>query len=169
MFTRIVAGKAVEARAVEWLRGISTMAGVKQSQRRGGLIRMMQVGGALCATYMDSEMIRTYFGRRRKVESAEMLERIAREGVLAEIYVGGNLESELEYRNHRNTVKYRGEVLKKLAMGMARGRTIWFLVTQALVIRGLRTSPVRVLEEKNKLWVTHDMAFDGWVTVREKR
>ena len=64
------------------------------------------MGGTLYAIHMDGKTIRAYFGRRSKVESAEMLEKIAPEGVQAEIRAGGNLESELEYRNNRNAKKH---------------------------------------------------------------
>lgn len=56
--TRIVAGEATEARAVEWLRGIAVMAGVMLFQTEGDVERVMQeVGGTLCDPHMDGNMI----------------------------------------------------------------------------------------------------------------
>ena len=74
---------------------------------------MQEVGGTLCASHVDSDMIRAYFERRRKIMSAEVLKLIAREGMPAENWVGINLESELEYGNHRNAAKYGRQVLEK--------------------------------------------------------
>ena len=54
----------------------------------------------------------------------------------------------MEYGNHRSAVKYGVEVLKKAVTDATIGRTIVFPVTQAQGIKGLRTSPVRVVEEK---------------------
>ena len=70
-------------------------------------------GGTLGATHMDGDRIRAYFGRRRKVESAGVLEAIPREGVPAEVGAGGNLGNELAYGNHRSTLKHRGEVKRR--------------------------------------------------------
>ena len=44
----------------------------------------------------------------------------------AEIWVGINLESELEYGNHRIAAKYGRQVLGKAAKGVTIGRTIFF-------------------------------------------
>lgn len=52
---------------------------------------------------------------------------------------------------------------------VAMGRTIVFLVTQVQEIKGLRISSVGVMEEKEKLRVTHDFLFGGQATVREGR
>ena len=70
-------------------------------------------GGPLRATHMDGVRILAYFGRRRKVESAGMLETIAREGVPAEVGAGKNLGIELAYGNHRSALKHRGEVKRR--------------------------------------------------------
>ena len=56
-------------------------------------------GSTLRANHMDGDRIRAYFGRRRKVESAGVLEEITREGVSAEVGAGGNLGKELVYGN----------------------------------------------------------------------
>ena len=90
-FTRAVAGESKGERTVEWLRGIAATAGVRLSQEGGHVGRVVkEVGGTLCATHMDGDRIRAYFGRRRNVESAGVLEAIAREGVPAKVGVGGN-------------------------------------------------------------------------------
>lgn len=79
------------------------------SQEEGDDGRVVQkIGGRLCAPRMDGDRIRAYVGRCRKVESAEVLERIAREGVPAKVWAGGNLESGMEYGNHRLEVRGRG-------------------------------------------------------------
>ena len=70
-------------------------------------------GGTLRATHMDGDRIRAYFGRCRKVESAGVLEAIAREGVPAEVGAGENLGIELAYGNHRSALKHRGEVKRR--------------------------------------------------------
>lgn len=62
---------------------------------------------------MDDGRIRVYFGRRRKVVSAEVLVRIARERVPSEVRVRDNLESKMEYGNHKSATKYGGEKLRK--------------------------------------------------------
>ena len=60
-------------------------------------------------------------------------------------------------------------MLKKAATEVAMGKTIVFPVTQTHEIRGLRISPVGVVEEKEKLRVIHDLTFDGQAIVREER
>ena len=76
---------------MEWLWGIAATAGTPLSQEGGQIGRVVrEVGGTLRATHMDGDRIRAYFGRRRKVASAEALEKIAREGVPAEVGAGGN-------------------------------------------------------------------------------
>ena len=97
------------------------------------------------------------------------MENFAREGVSAETWAGGNLQSELENWNHRSALKYGEEVLNKATTDVAMGRTIVFPVTQAQEIKGLRISPVGVVEEKTKLRVMNDMTFGGQATVREGR
>ena len=42
-------------------------------------------------------------------------------------------------------------------------------MVQAQEMRGLRISPVGVVEEKEKLRVIHDLTFDGQAIVREER
>jgi len=68
------------------------------------------------------------------VESAEVLERTAREGALADVWVVGGLESELEYGNHRSAAKYGEEVLRKAVTDMPLGRIIVFPVTHSRVL-----------------------------------
>ena len=71
---------------MEWLRGIAATAGTMLSREGGQVGRVVrEVGGPLLVTHMDGDRMRTYFGRRLKVESAGVLEGIAREGVLAEV------------------------------------------------------------------------------------
>ena len=50
-----------------------------------------------------------------KVESAGVLEAIAREGVPAEVEAGGNMGKELAFGNYRSALKHWGEVPKKKA------------------------------------------------------
>ena len=95
-------------------------------------------------------------GQRRIVESAEMLEKITREGLPAEIWAEGSLKSELEYGNHTSALKHAGEVLKIAVTDVAMCRTIVFLVAQAQETRGLRIKKLRVI---------HDLTFGG----RERR
>ena len=120
-------------------------------------------------TQIVADRIHAYFGRRRKVMSAEALEKIARDGVPAEVGAGGNLGSELAYGNHKNALKHRGEVLEKAAMDVSMGRTIVLPAAQAQEVEGLRISPVGVVEEREKLQVIDDLTFGGQANVREKR
>lgn len=75
---------------------------------------------------MDGNRKRAYFERRRRIGGIEVLKRIAREGVPADIQTGGNLENELAYRNYRSAVKYRGVVLAKVVTNVALGGLLWF-------------------------------------------
>ena len=137
---------------MKWFWGIAGTAGVILSQEGGHLGSVVQeVGGTLFAIYMDSERIRAFFGRRRKVKSAEMLGKTAREGVPAEIGAAGNLESKLEYGNYRSASKHGEEVLKKAVTDVVIGRTIVFPVRQAQEIRLRQFSPVGVVGRKEKL------------------
>lgn len=69
---------------------------------------MEAISSTMGAPHIDSDMIRKCFGRRRRVEGAEVLERINREGIPAEIRTGGDLASELVYGNHRSKADYGG-------------------------------------------------------------
>jgi len=62
---------------VDWLRVTVVTAGIMLFQKGGDVGTLIQeVGGMLYAPYMDDDRIRAYFGRRRKVESADVLETI---------------------------------------------------------------------------------------------
>lgn len=54
---------------------------------------------------IDGDGIHAYCKRHRKVERAEVLERIAREEGPADVWAGGNLENEFEYGNHNSATK----------------------------------------------------------------
>lgn len=84
-------------------------AGVILSQKEGDVKEVVQeTGGTLCVPHMDDDTIRAYFGRHCKAESTEVMENIAGERVSAKVRSGSNLESELEYWNHRCAAKYGG-------------------------------------------------------------
>lgn len=51
---------------------------------------------------------------------------------------------------------------------MAIGRTIVFPPTQAHEVKGLRSLPVGVVEENEKLQVIHDLKFGGQANAREE-
>jgi len=69
-------------RAVEWLRGMAMRVEVMISQKEGDVKRVVQeIGDTLFASHMNG-------GRRRKVESSDVLERIAQEWVLTEVRAG---------------------------------------------------------------------------------
>lgn len=116
---------------------------------------------------IDRDRIRAYFGRHRKVESAGVVEAIAREGVPAEVGAGGSLENGLAYGNHTSAFVHRGEVLKKAATDVAMGRAVVFLVTETHEVKGLQISPAEVLEEKRKLRVIHALTFGGQANAKE--
>ena len=98
---------------MERLRGIVATAGVRLSQKGGAVGRGCKRGWhAACHTHGRGQDTRI-FGRRRKVESAGVLEAIAREGVPAEVGAGENLGIELAYGNHRSALKHRGEVKRR--------------------------------------------------------
>lgn len=82
--------------------------GVMLSQKEGDVGGMVQeICGTLPAPRMDGGRICAYFLWHHRVEGTEVLERIG-EGGPAEVRVGGNLESELEYGNHRSVAKNGG-------------------------------------------------------------
>lgn len=79
-------------RMAEMLRGIAATAGVLLSQKEGNVGEVVEgIVGTLRVPRIDSDMIRAYVGQRRQVEGAEVLERVAREGVPEEIRTGGDL------------------------------------------------------------------------------
>ena len=87
---RAVAGELEGVRTMEWLRGIAATADTMLSQKGGQIGNVVrEVGGTLLTTHMDGDRIRTYFGRRLKVESTGALEQIAWERVPAEVGTGG--------------------------------------------------------------------------------
>lgn len=70
-------------------RWIAATVNVVLSQKKG------DVGGVLRTSYMDGDRINLYFGQRRRVGSAEVLKKIAREGVPVKIRTEGDLASEM--------------------------------------------------------------------------
>lgn len=81
---------------MEWSGSIAATAGGVLSQNGGNDGRVMQeVGGTLCTPHVVGDKIRAYFGLRRKVDSTDVLKRIAREGVPAESHAGRTLRIEL--------------------------------------------------------------------------
>lgn len=73
-----------------------------------------QVGGTLLALHIDPKRKKRFYGDRCDVNGWQDLVKVAAEGVSVEIRIGGNLQQELAYGNHRNVQKYRGEVLRKV-------------------------------------------------------
>lgn len=119
-FRRAGRGEVARARAVQWLRGMAATAGIMLSQEKGGVGRVVQeVGGTLHNPRMDGDIIRAFFERCRRMESAEVLELITREGVPAKDGAGGNLKSEVKYENHRSTAKNRREEPRKAGTDVA--------------------------------------------------
>lgn len=76
-------------RTAEMLRGIMAKASVVSQARDVGEA-VEAIGGTLRDPHMSSDMICAYFGRCRRVEGTEVLERIAREGVQSKILTGGD-------------------------------------------------------------------------------
>lgn len=149
------------------LRDMMTTANVLLPQKGGNVGGMVEaICDMLRAPYMDGDRKRAYFGRRRQIGGVEMLERIAREGVPAEMQTEGNSKNELAHRNYRSTTKYWGEVLTKAVTNVALGRAKVFSVVQAKEIVRLWISPVGMMEKKN-LRDIHNLTFRSGVTVRK--
>ena len=63
-------------------RGLATTASVLLSQNGGDVGKVVEtIGSPLRRPHMDGDRIHEYFGSRREVEGAEMLEKITRAGV----------------------------------------------------------------------------------------
>lgn len=97
-----VAGENGE-RMEEMLRGMAASVLLFQEGDVGEVVGA--IGSTLHAPHMNSDRIRTYFGRCYGVEDVEVLDKITRERESAEIRTRGDLASELVYGNHRNTAK----------------------------------------------------------------
>lgn len=122
----------------EMLSGMVATASVMLALKEGRVVEVVEaIGSTLRTTHMDGYGIRAYFGRRPRVEGAEVLERISRKGVTMEIRTGGDLASKPAYRNHRSAAKYGVEVQAKAAVDAALGRDKVFPVTQTKSIVGL--------------------------------
>lgn len=121
------------------------------------------------APHVDDERMHAYFGRCHRVGGAEVLERIAREGITTGIQTRGISGKELAYGHHRRATEYRAEVLTKAKTGVALGRYRVFPVAQAKGMVGLRISPVGMVEGKEKLRVIHDLTCRCGATVRKER
>ena len=72
---------------------------------------------------------------------------------------GGDLRHEIEYGNHSSAKKYEKEMKGEVIADVVRGRALVFPLEQAEVIRGLRISPVGVVEEKAMRRIVRDMTF----------
>lgn len=80
--TMEVANKDGE-RMAEMLQAIAAKASVMHFQK-GNVAEVAEaISGTLGASHIDGDMVIKHFGRRRRVESAEVLERIAWEGISA--------------------------------------------------------------------------------------
>ena len=84
------------------------------------------------------------------------LEHIVRVGVPVDVGPGGDLRHEIEYGNHSSAKKYEKEGRGEVIADVVRGRALVCLLEQAEVIRGLRISPVGMVEEKAKRRIVHD-------------
>lgn len=132
----------------EILQGMAATVSVLLSQTNGDIREVMvAIGGVLRHLHMDDNNLE----RRRQVEDPEMLQRMAQEGLPAEIRTRGDLASELVNGNHRSTTKHRGDVLDETKAHIALSRVIVFRVTLAKDNVGLRISPVGLVEEMKKV------------------
>ncbi|CAN0580224.1 unnamed protein product, partial [Laminaria digitata] len=89
------------------------------------------------------------------------LEQIARVGVPVDVGPEGNLEQEIAHGNHSSAETFEEEVRGEAIADVVRGRALIFPLEQAERIRGIRISPVGVVEEKAKRRIVHDMTFGG--------
>jgi len=84
----------------EMLWYIAVMASVLLSEERGDIGEVVEVvSGTRGIPHMDDGKICPCIGQSHRIEGAEVLERIAREEIKAEIRTGGDLGWELTYGN----------------------------------------------------------------------
>ena len=73
---------------------------------------------------------------------------------------GRNLTKGLTYGNHTSAQKFQVAVWENAVADVARGCAIVFPKEQAGQVEGLRVSPVRVVEEREKIRIINDMTFE---------
>lgn len=86
---------------------------------------------------------------------------MARVEVQVDVGPGGNLERGVRYGNHGNAEKVADETMAEARADVAKGRTIVFHMLRAGDMKGLRVTPVGVVEEKETRLIKHDMTFAG--------
>ena len=138
--------------------------------RRGSIIEGFREGGggevvrclgeSLTAPHMDPEHVQAFFEDLHQFPGIYNLRHIARVGVSVDVRPDGDLTKELTYGNRSSAQKFHVAAWEKEVAGVASGRAIVFPKEQAGKVEGWRVSPVRVVEEREKLRIIYDMTFE---------
>ena len=87
----------------------------------------------------------------------ERLEYIARVGVPLDAELGEGVEKEIAYWNYSSAGKWEEEVRGEAIADLVRGGASIFRLEPTKNIRGLRISPVGVVEGKDKRRIVHNV------------
>ena len=136
---------------------------ILQRESEGGDLAMVVwgLGGKLLALHKEVAWVTRFFEEQRNIDQVALLEQIARVGVPVALGPGGNLERELAYRNQSSTDKHASEMWEKEVGDVKTGTAIVFRARLAGMVRGLRTNPVGVVEEKGTRRIFHDSTSSG--------
>lgn len=119
------------------------------------------LGGKLLTLHIDGDRIVDLFGKRHGWPDIERLDHIARVEVSVDVDPGGGLEKEVAYGSPSSARKWGEEVRGGAVADLVRWRALMFPLEQAEDIRGLRLSPVGVVEGKDNRRIMHNMKFGG--------
>ena len=109
---------------------------------------------------MDPERVQASFGDRHPFSGIDNLRHIARVGVPVDVRPGGNLTKEFTYGNHFSAQNFHVAVWDKAVADVASDCAIVLPKEQVGQVKGMRVSPVGVVEERENIRIIHDMTFE---------
>lgn len=110
---------------------------------------------------VDPIRVREWFGGIKDFPLVDLLVQIVSFGAPVPVAEGGDLESALEYGNHRSALQHDAHILAKIREDVQYGRAFVFPYAAAYQIAGLRVSPLGVVVNPKKARIINDLRFSG--------
>lgn len=146
--------------ALKQLADIVTERALKCDGRMGKVADYL--GGEVMASHRDANLIEQHFGSKG-FHDMERLIHAVKHGVPVDVIEGGNLDAALQYGNHSSTLQHGDLLLERLIEDVASGRVLPLHRSVAHAIRGLRISPLAVVDERQKSRVILDLTVGAGV------
>ncbi|MEO9458877.1 MAG: hypothetical protein ABJG56_07815, partial [Lentilitoribacter sp.] len=113
-------------------------------------------GGQLMASHRNADLIEQNLGSKGFNDMKRLMQAV-RHGVPVDVIEGENLEASLQNGNHSSTLQHSGLLLDRLMEDIVNGRVLPLHRSAAGTVRGLRISPLGVVEERKKVRVILDL------------